>query len=723
MVRLLAPLLFPCLALLLQVTFQDHIRSQKFLFFYPAVMLCGWVSGVRGAVLATFGSAFEVYFFLLEPDRLTASLSHDELIPLAVFTCIGLLISHYLSVEEKLVIQLYKKTKELEEANEARMSFLAHVSHEIRTPLNAVLGFAQLLLQDVKDPLQHGMVQRILTSGEYLLSLLNKILDFKRMEANQIELDLKTLNLASILAEIETTLMPMAHGKGIDLTFEVPEDKFLPLRGDPLRLKQIFFNLTTNAIKFTERGTVTFRARVLNAMDSECLMLFEVQDTGIGMEEGTLSLLFKPFVQADASIAGRFGGSGLGLSIVKQLVEMMGGRIGVQSRLGHGSLFWVELPFALDSIRPDTDAYSASKSIEESTGRLKDLIVLIADDNPLNIELVQRVLEREGGQCQSVKNGRELLDMLEMDNSHFDVLLVDLHMPVMNGIEAARTIRSNPALQHYPILAYTAEHRELMAESDLFDLFDGSIEKPIHVKDLINTLSKFADSSPVQNLKLETTTQTQGIWAQPDQALPHYVDSERFRDLFGSDLQLFMDLLGQFRVHFSFALDQFKQALRQNDQVSLQDLLHNIRGAAANLGLRPLAEVALKLELNLKAHGVADPNLQEDFEQVFLEVMGKNDLNDQSVVSEGTLSPISDREESSLMRFAILLSESNLEALDLLETVKPALGEYLSTAEAESLVQWVNALQFEKALSLLEKAADGQLPIRHVFSNDAGASQ
>lgn len=713
LVRIGFPLMLPCLALGLQVLLQDHVRSQKFLFFYPAVMLCGWISGFRGAIFATLCSAFEVYIFLLEPDRLTPTLSHDELIPLIVFICIGFLVSHYLSVEEKLVIALHRKTRELEAVNEARMSFLAHVSHEIRTPLNAILGFAQILFKEIRDPLQHSMVQKILTSGEYLLSLLNNILDFKRMEAHQIELDLKSLDILSLLKEIETTLMPLATTKGIALIFDYLDREKLPCIIDPLRFRQIFFNLLTNAIKFTEQGSVTCRMRILNEDETGCLTIFEIQDTGIGMNDATLNMLFKPFVQADATIAGRFGGSGLGLSIVKQLVEMMGGRIGVQSRPGQGSLFWLEIPLKFATVEVEVDAPSIDATGSKGF-QLEGLRVLVADDNPINTELVDRILLREGARCVSVQNGQQVLNLLERDAKNLDVLLLDLHMPVMNGIEAARSVRLNPAWRHLPILAYTAENWEFMADSGLCDIFDGCIEKPIKVDNLIRTLIKFVDPEPSLAPKAKEDAKRVG---------PDFVNPERFEALFGSNLALFMEVFEQFQIIFSSSLDRLKDALARRDHQEVSDLLHNLRGAAANLGLDALAKVSLRLEQEVKENweDSVSSELLNEFERSFRTVM----MGEPSplLIDKALPMEVPPTEPTPvIVQFATLLSQSNLEALEMVDVLRPNLISFLGPSRAEQMIRNVYALRFENALKVLGQGSIEPLRVRR-FEGDIGISE
>jgi signal transduction histidine kinase/CheY-like chemotaxis protein len=712
--RILAPIVLPLIALVCQEIFWDHIRSQKFLFFYPAVMASGWIAGKRGSLFATVFSSVAVFHFLMESNRLTSTLSHDEYIPLFVFVAIGLLISHYLTVEERVITQLALQTVELEEANQARISFLAHVSHEIRTPLNAILGYAQLLEEDLREAPQRAMTQRIQSAGEYLLSILNKILDFKKIEAHLLKLDPQTQDLCEFLKEIQHTVEPSADAKGISFRMECAEVQGLFLSFDSLRFKQILLNLCTNAIKFTEKGQVTLRVRILEDRESDLLILFEIQDTGIGISDDGLKVLFKPFMQEDASIAGRFGGSGLGLSIVKQLVEMMGGQVGVQSRLGHGTLFWLEIPFERGSLT-DTPRIHRPRAHDTHGKRLLGLRVLAADDNPINLELVAGIIRREGGEIQTASNGSEVLHLMERSSNQFDVILMDLHMPHLNGIEATRKIRTKPEWRHMPVVCYSAEALEITKDADAITLFDGWIEKPIRVDHAIETLAKFGSPPvfPNENELVSDNNEREISVSAPaltNDSLPPMVHAERVAALFGADIETFYNCFSQFQRVFASAGRELEDALTSGSDVLAKDLLHNIRGSAANLGLSGLAERAGQIESMLAAHHTKE--MVQDAVIPFIHAL--QDVLDVRYV-QSSYSPSIDStlgqsaRDEDLTELAMLLADSNLKALSISSSLQHYFKHDLGEIALRELNYALEGLEFDKAIKILSHAYGARL--------------
>ena len=336
-------------------------------------------------------------------------------------------------------------------ASQAKSQFLAHMSHEIRTPMNAILGFTQVLAREELIPEHRAMIQHIDQSGRSLLGIINDILDFSKIEAGQLSLDMRPFRLASLLEQVDSLLGGLAREKGLTLRVEAPPMTGL-LVGDALRLEQVLINLTGNAIKFTEAGSVVIRVQPINVSEDVAHLHFEVEDTGIGMADETRANLFRPFSQADSSITRRFGGTGLGLSISKRLVELMGGTIGVASTLGNGSTFWFDVSFdrlAEEQITP--------KPVDEVTGpRLQGLRLLVVDDNQINLLLAEKALTKEGAEVVLVQNGQEAIDCLKTAPSGFNLVLMDIQMPVMDGMTATRAIRQQLKLESLPVIALTA---------------------------------------------------------------------------------------------------------------------------------------------------------------------------------------------------------------------------------------------------------------------------
>ena len=378
--------------------------------------------------------------------------------------------------------QLAEAKAAAEAAARAKSEFLANMSHEIRTPMNAILGLTQILEREHLTPDQRDMLQKIGDSGAGLLHIINDILDFSKIEAGQLKVERCAFELSPVLNQLEALLTGSAAGKGLELRIEPPVGLAGPVIGDPLRIKQILLNLVSNAIKFTEQGTVTVGIRPLELTETAVRLRFEVSDTGLGIAPAALAKLFQPFTQADASTTRRFGGTGLGLSICKRLVELMGGTIGATSELGAGSTFWFELPFE----RTATVAAPAGP-------RLQGLRVLAVDDNRINLFMLERALKLEGvGRVQLAADGQQALQTLEADPQGFDCVLMDVQMPVMDGLTATRLIRGHAELRTLPVIALTAgvmaEERERAEAAGV----TGFLAKPLELAAMVTMLRPYA---------------------------------------------------------------------------------------------------------------------------------------------------------------------------------------------------------------------------------------
>jgi len=381
-----------------------------------------------------------------------------------------------------------ERTAQVEAANAAKSQFLANMSHEIRTPLNAILGLAQILEREPLTEDQRDMIGKISTSGNGLLHIINDILDFSKIEAGQFQLDVQPFDLGGVVNDVGQLLTHSAGMKSLTLQCGIANDLKGRWLGDGLRIKQILLNLLGNAIKFTEAGQVSLRVFSVTSSAGEERLRFEVNDTGIGVDGETLSRLFQPFTQADIGTTRRYGGTGLGLSICKRLVEMMGGGIGADSEPGRGSTFWFELPLARAS-HASTPAESGPGP-KVSGPRLPGLRVLAVDDNRINLFMLERALKLEGATVRMAGDGQQALDILRAGPGDFDVVLMDIQMPVMDGLAATRAIRDDPALARIPVVALTAAVMAEEREAALNAGVDDFLTKPIDMDRMCTILGR-----------------------------------------------------------------------------------------------------------------------------------------------------------------------------------------------------------------------------------------
>jgi signal transduction histidine kinase/ActR/RegA family two-component response regulator len=386
--------------------------------------------------------------------------------------------------------QLAEAQRGAEAANAAKSSFLAVMSHELRTPLNGVLGMARALQRTPLDGRQQGYVETILKSGDGLLAILNDVLDIAKIEAGRMDLEVAAFDLKALADQSIELWSETADAKGLSLSCEAAPDLPPQVLGDETRVRQILLNLVSNALKFTERGSVTVALRAAPGADGDGGVEIAIRDTGIGMTPEQTALLFRPYVQADASTARRFGGTGLGLAICRNLAGMMGGEIAVESTPGRGSNFCVWLP--LPAAEPAADL-----ALEPQP--LPPLRALVADDNPINQAVARAVLEAAGVAVECVGDGAEALERLRVER--FDLVLMDVHMPVMDGIEAVGRIRSGQAgPADLPVVALTADAMP-GEEARLRSLgFDALQHKPVQPAALIAAISEVLDArSPARS--------------------------------------------------------------------------------------------------------------------------------------------------------------------------------------------------------------------------------
>jgi signal transduction histidine kinase/CheY-like chemotaxis protein len=391
---------------------------------------------------------------------------------------------------ENAIFQANDMALKAESASHVKSQFLADMSHEIRTPMNAVLGMAAMMEGTNLTSEQRDFIETIRVSGETLIELINDILDFSKIEAGRVDLECIAMHPKALVTETINLLRLKAEDKGLTLRGNIADDVPEKLTGDPTRIRQILINLVGNAIKFTEKGSISIDVKVDTAEDLKVKLLFSVTDTGIGIPRERMDRLFRPFSQVDASTTRKYGGTGLGLAISSRLCELMNGRMWVESKPGKGSTFFFTaelLPPPMDGSGDEAEecASAPEKSVDPAKVRL-----LLAEDNAVNSKVAMLLLKRAGYNPDLAENGQEVLDVFH--KKHYDVVLMDMQMPVMDGLEATRKLRRmlSPKGLHPYIVALTASAGKPDHDRCIEAGMDAFLAKPIRVNEMLAVIRK-----------------------------------------------------------------------------------------------------------------------------------------------------------------------------------------------------------------------------------------
>jgi len=579
---------------------------------------------------------------------------------------------------EELNTALQQRTADAEAANAAKSRFLANMSHEIRTPMNAILGLLHLLQRTGLLPQQQDYVEKARLASQSLLNILNDILDFSKIEAGRMELETTSFRPDELLRTLEVFLSPAVQEKGIKLLFSI--DAALPriLWGDALRLQQILLNLAGNAVKFTQQGQVVVSMRPLSITSKRVEIEFSVKDTGIGIPTDKLDSIFEGFVQAESSTTRRFGGSGLGLAISRRLVRLMGGELEVESTPDKGSTFRFTVGFAQADNGQGTDVHQhdfRKNNVHE--GRLQGMRLLVVEDNSLNRQVARELLSQEGALVDIVPDGLKGIDAITSACPPFDAVLMDIHMPGMDGYTATRRIRELPAMMDLPIIAITANALSGDREKCIAAGMNDHVPKPIEIETLIAVLLRHCRGFTVAPSVPEAAeTECPGF------------DLNKALARLGNNRGLYARLAREFAVEQTRIMERVARHMQQGLITMVADELHTIKGVAAALGATALSRSAAKAETALRTGSepaVRDPLLR-DLEQQLCEtgctlqrvadeldpphIAAENGSSPESVVDRGVLAArLADLEK--------LLRSGNMRAMQEYEQIRQLCGNGL----------------------------------------------
>jgi two-component system, sensor histidine kinase RpfC len=504
-----------------------------------------------------------------------------------------------------LADRIERAKRRADEASQAKSRFVANVSHEMRTPLNGVIAMADVLRETNLNESQREIVETMTTSAHLLLAQIEDVLDFEKIEAGRIHIESRAFDMGRLLSSTIKVVLPQARYKGLIINTDLSPEASAWFIGDPHHLRQVVLNLLSNAVKFTERGEVTLRARAVDRHDGQSKLRLEVEDTGIGIPDDKQAAIFEPFAQANDSITRVYGGTGLGTTIARHLVVLMGGSIGLSSSPGTGSLFWVELalphtdPQQLDltdelasSVRNQTTAQALAAAQSAKIRKLRGAKILVAEDNPTNQRVAQLILESGGHSVTIVENGEQALDALERGG--FDIALLDLSMPVVSGLQALKLYRFSTR-RPIPILILSANvTTEIIGECERAGASE-FIPKPLRASFLLDAIDRHlvVEDRPQATPppRSEDGPQLVVVDTPP-------LDSSALRDLeqLSTDPTFVERLIGGFKADNERIIGKISTALTHRRYEEVADAAHALKGGAASVGATLLTQFAARLE-------------------------------------------------------------------------------------------------------------------------------
>ncbi len=639
--------------------------------------------------------------------------------------CISLLFAHkvrilFLSYRQRLEASNKELVKAIDDAHTATLAkseFLANMSHEIRTPMHGIIGLAELMLETKLSERQADYIRKILFSSRSLEEIINDILDFSRIEAGMLKIEHVSFNLPDLFDNLMLMFSEHSRRKNIHLALSLAPDLPQQVIGDPMRLHQVLSNLIGNAVKFTEAGEIMVQVATVRRNDEQAEISFSVRDTGIGIPADKISQLFESFTQADNSTARKYGGTGLGLTICKRLVNLMGGQLTVESEVDIGSIFSCSLIFHLPVQRHDSTGADSVDITAVSIQKIRHARILLVEDNLINQQVAQEILAKADLQVKTVSNGAEAVATVAAED--FDAVLMDIQMPVMDGYEATRKIRQELGKTELPILAMTA-HAVSEERDRCFRMgMDDHIAKPVSRAALFQALAKWIRQEPERIKK--TPSFSQGCGSSSclsalflEHNKPHTIEL----DLAGGvkrlegNKTLYLKLLKSFCREQEDIEARIEEFSKKNDIESLRHTVHSLKGVAGNIGLPGIQRIAATTEKALHSGWTEEAKghlqqvtkqVRETIDYLAVRLHSGEELTSQDN-KQGEI-PENFDEQAALLtlgQLASLLEQSDFSSLQFLEDHKDTIKYLMSRQRFARLLHCIEGFSFEQALVMIK---------------------
>ncbi|RWX43430.1 Signal transduction histidine kinase [Candidatus Electrothrix aarhusensis] len=656
--------------------------------------------------------------------------------------CISLLFSHkvrtlFLSYRQRLEKSNRELTKAMDKAHAATIAkseFLANMSHEIRTPMNGIINLSELALETELTDKQSDYMKKILFSSKNLLEIINDILDFSKIEAGMLTIEKVYFDLPGLFDKLMLMFTEQSQRKKLQLTLDLPSDLPENVIGDPMRLYQVLSNLIGNAIKFTEQGKISVTAGVVQRKLERAVVQFTVSDTGIGIAQEKIALLFESFTQADNSTARKYGGTGLGLTICKRLVSLMGGKLSVESEVGRGSHFSFSLSFALNGMEKENDNASGTSETAAAMATIRYARILLVEDNIINQQVAQEILAKANLHVETVNNGKEAVEAVAAKD--FDAVLMDIQMPVMDGYEATKMIRQDLGKTDLPILAMTA-HAVSEERDKCFRIgMNDHIAKPINRNTLFLALSNWiGETAQRQSEKQAADIDLFAVAPQEShrshRSHPHdplrqlLAEAERGEAPTGIDFagglqrvegneKLYLKLLKSFCRDQKESLGNIPELIKKDNKKDAKYFAHSLKGVAGNIGMSELQKLSSRAEQKA-SHGTNEEfrktfqDLIQELNQTIeylaprVEAPAKQEKQKEQMSAAAEPANEHDRRKALLLlrRLAVLLKQSDFSSLQFLEGNQQIVRALLDEPSLSKLTSSIEGFHFKNALSLI----------------------